>query len=267
MPGIQLSPVLSAKGRMGNPRYSEIPAEDVDIERTERTIDQDTQSGFKNCALISGIGIVAIIFLMLTASYSVNVFMPAITVYQTSQKWGQDRLSLMTAYSMSQRGFNVGMVSFGNTRCSNVMKVIDAGTGYICKPPLREESAMVTVDREQTYQNIIGFGGAFTEAASINFFKLPAEVQRKVVELYWGEDGAGYTLGRVPINSCDFSPESYSFDEIDGDYDLQYFDTELTHDNAFMMPLMRLAREASKDRLKVSPNGTLTGFRGYFSII
>lgn len=37
-------------------------------------------------------------------------------------------------------------------------------------------------------------------------------------------------IGRVPINSCDFSLESYSFDEVDGDFELEHFDTNVTHD-------------------------------------
>jgi len=88
-------------------------------------------------------------------------------------------------------------------------------------------------------QTIIGFGGAFTEAASINFFKLPAAVRTKIISLYFDKEGAGYTLGRVPINSCDFSPESYSFDDVPDDYDLLEFDEELTHDKQFMIPLVR----------------------------
>jgi glucosylceramidase len=35
--------------------------------------------------------------------------------------------------------------------------------------------------------------------------------------------GVGYTFGRVPIASCDFSPSVYSYDDVDGDMQLAHF--------------------------------------------
>eukprot|EP00977_Amphora_coffeiformis_P018523 scaffold6562_cov163-Amphora_coffeaeformis.AAC.10 len=77
---------------------------------------------------------------------------------------------------------------------------------------------------------ILGFGGAFTEAAARNFHTLSADGQELVLELLFGKDGLGYGLGRLHMNSCDFSVESYSFDETDGDFDLKDFDMQVTHD-------------------------------------
>lgn len=85
----------------------------------------------------------------------------------------------------------------------------------------------------ETYQSIVGFGGAFTEAAAINWRLLSPEEQDEVIRLYFGspEDGGhGYSLGRVPMNSCDFSPASYNFDNVTGDQDLAHFDTDVKHD-------------------------------------
>lgn len=74
--------------------------------------------------------------------------------------------------------------------------------------------ATVSVDRRATKQTILGFGGAFTEAAAATFAKLSPAAQEAVLEAYWGESGIGYTMGRVPINSCDFSEASYNFDAV-----------------------------------------------------
>lgn len=39
----------------------------------------------------------------------------------------------------------------------------------------------------------------------------------------------GYTVGRVPMNSCDFSVASYNFDNVTGDVDLlQYASAPLS---------------------------------------
>ena len=32
-----------------------------------------------------------------------------------------------------------------------------------------------------------------------------AENREKILEMYWGENGIGYSVGRVPMDSCDFS--------------------------------------------------------------
>jgi|AntAceMinimDraft_5_1070358.scaffolds.fasta_scaffold86617_1 glucosylceramidase len=88
-------------------------------------------------------------------------------------------------------------------------------------------SSTVTIDRLARRQTLLGFGGAFTEAAAQQFGLLPLAAQQRVLDLYWGPNGIGYTLGRVPINSCDFSLASYNFDATPNDWDLEHFDTEV----------------------------------------
>jgi hypothetical protein len=77
---------------------------------------------------------------------------------------------------------------------------------------------------------IVGFGAAFTEAASLNYQSLSVEGKERLMELFFGKSGLGYSVGRVHINSCDFSVSSYSFDETDGDFELKHFDVNVTHD-------------------------------------
>lgn len=77
---------------------------------------------------------------------------------------------------------------------------------------------------------VVGFGSAFTEASSLNYQSLSEHGKERLMELLFGKTGLGYSLGRVHINSCDFSVKSYSFDETDGDFDLQDFDTDVSHD-------------------------------------
>ena len=67
---------------------------------------------------------------------------------------------------------------------------------------------------------MLGFGGAFTEASAYNFYKLSKKVRQRVIDLYFGKDGIGFTLGRIHINSCDFSLDTYSFDDVNKDFDV-----------------------------------------------
>lgn len=96
---------------------------------------------------------------------------------------------------------------------------------------------------------ILGFGGAFTEASSLNFMSLDEDGRNAVLELLFGKKGLGYSLGRVPINSCDFSVSSYSFDDVLDDFDLESFDTKVTHD--VMSGMIELLLKAD-DTLKSS---------------
>jgi len=95
----------------------------------------------------------------------------------------------------------------------------------------------VLLQRRERHQEILGFGGAFTEAAALNWQSLSPSDQRRVIRLYFAspEDGGlGYTVGRVPIGSCDFGPggvnRTYSFAEEAGDTHLHHFDDSMQHD-------------------------------------
>ncbi|RLN26013.1 hypothetical protein BBJ28_00027042, partial [Nothophytophthora sp. Chile5] len=72
--------------------------------------------------------------------------------------------------------------------------------------------ADLTIDATTTYQTIIGFGGAFTDAAAINIYKMETKIQDLIVDAYYSADGIQYTTGRIPISSTDFSTSIYSYD-------------------------------------------------------
>ena len=83
---------------------------------------------------------------------------------------------------------------------------------------------MLNVDPSQQFQEIFGFGGAFTDAAGINLNRLSDATKNTLMIQYFSKDnGIGYTIGRVPMASCDFSTHEYSYDDIDGDMDLKNF--------------------------------------------
>ena len=107
--------------------------------------------------------------------------------------------------------------------------------------PIKVDFANVlNADREN---GIIGFGGAFTEASALNFQSLDVDGQEAVLDLLFGESGLGYNMGRVHINSCDFCTSSYSFDDVDGDFNLDDFDNGVTHDvNTGMIDMMQRAQ-------------------------
>ena len=79
------------------------------------------------------------------------------------------------------------------------VEFIDDATGI--------EMNLLMVYQDIQYQTINGFGGAFTESAAINYFKMNPDVGAQIREAYFGENGLRYNLGRTHIGSCDFSWE------------------------------------------------------------
>ncbi len=102
-----------------------------------------------------------------------------------------------------------------------------------------------------TYQTVQGFGGAFTEAAATTLARLGKENQEKILRLYFDpEAGIGYNLGRVHINSCDFSLGNYTY-VADGDKTLESFD--IAHDRQAIIPMIRAAMEYTPLTMMASP--------------
>ncbi|CAD6191920.1 unnamed protein product [Caenorhabditis auriculariae] len=86
-----------------------------------------------------------------------------------------------------------------------------------------EANVTITVDARNQMQPIIGFGGAFTDAAGENLVALNDAARKKLLEAYFGRNGLEYNMGRVPIASCDFSVREYSYDDVSEDFGLKNF--------------------------------------------
>ena len=70
---------------------------------------------------------------------------------------------------------------------------------------------------------------SITEATTLNWKSLNPVARDAVIELLYGDTGLGYTLGRVPIGSSDFSVSPYNF-ENNEDLSLESFDTTVSRD-------------------------------------
>lgn len=95
-------------------------------------------------------------------------------------------------------------------------------------------------------QSIEGFGGAFTEAATYTFSRLPQKEQEEILEAYFGESGLHYNMGRCHIHSCDFALGNYTYVK-ENDETLESFD--IAHDRDNMIPMIKRAMEKAQDDL------------------
>jgi glucosylceramidase len=110
--------------------------------------------------------------------------------------------------------------------------------------------ATISVEPRVKYQEIVGFGGAFTDSGGYVLQKMPAAKQEEILRAYFDPDkGLGYTLCRTHINSCDFSTENYAYDEAPGDLDLKQFSIERDRKN--LIPMIKRAQEISHNGFKI----------------
>jgi len=103
----------------------------------------------------------------------------------------------------------------------------------------------IAVDHLMQLQEIIGFGGAFTESSSYNLSRVNQLVRRQAIACYFDpEKGLGYTIGRVSIHGCDFSLSSYLYIK-DHDDSLASFD--ISRDEPTLMLIKDAGSIAKKD--------------------
>lgn len=68
------------------------------------------------------------------------------------------------------------------------------------------------INPKKKFQEYIGFGASFTESSAWNLATIPIEKRKEVLtKLFSPTDGAGFTLTRTHINSCDYSNSHYSY--------------------------------------------------------
>ena len=109
---------------------------------------------------------------------------------------------------------------------------------------------VISINPDKKFQTITGFGGAFTESSAYLLSKLGKENQKKIMEAYFSEKGANYSLTRTHINSCDFSLKQYAYAMVDGDKNLEHFSIEEDKKNN-LIPMILEAKAVSKDGFKI----------------
>ncbi len=115
--------------------------------------------------------------------------------------------------------------------------------------PEAEKVVEITLNPKEKFQKITGFGGSFTESSAYLLNQLSDENRAKVIEAYFGESGARYSLTRTHINSSDFSLGNYSYAPIAGDINLENFSIEEDMDD--IIPMIKDAMEVSEEGFRI----------------
>lgn len=111
----------------------------------------------------------------------------------------------------------------------------------------QELSALaVYLDPATAMQEVLGFGGAFTDASCYLMSRLSAEVRHQFLSDLYGPSGLRLSIGRTCIGTSDYSTKMYSYDDTpEPDPDLTHF--SIDQDRAWIIPALREAQEINPD--------------------
>lgn len=106
-----------------------------------------------------------------------------------------------------------------------------------------EESIAIAVEKK--FQPILGFGAAFTDGSCYLFNQLSHAVRENLFHVLFHPSQMGLNVCRTCIGSSDHSTSVYSFDDGAADPELKRFSIE--HDRAYILPILREARQVNSD--------------------
>ena len=103
-------------------------------------------------------------------------------------------------------------------------------------------TAAITINPDDTLQTINGFGACFNELGWTSLKTLSSQNRSNIFkELFKPGAGANFTICRMPVGANDFSRDWYSYDETDGDFEMQHF--SIANDKQTLIPFIKSAQQ------------------------
>ncbi len=107
--------------------------------------------------------------------------------------------------------------------------------------PQRGSSAdCIVVDPGSSYQEVLGFGASFTDAACYMLNQLAPSSRDALMRELMHPSEMSFNVCRVAIGSSDYAATMYSFDEGEPDPEMQRF--SIDHDREYILPILKSAR-------------------------
>ncbi len=103
----------------------------------------------------------------------------------------------------------------------------------------------IVLQPDRKLQPILGFGAALTDAACYMINQMPKAEREELLHELFDPKQMGFNVCRVCVGSSDYARTLYSFDEGEPDPQLERF--SIDHDRAYILPILRRAREINPD--------------------
>jgi len=95
------------------------------------------------------------------------------------------------------------------------------------------------------FQEILGFGGCFSDAASYVISQLKDPLREQLLHELFHPSEMNLSVNRTCIGAADSAAKLYSYDDGDADPELARFSIE--HDRAYILPILRRVHEINPD--------------------
>ena len=106
----------------------------------------------------------------------------------------------------------------------------------------------IIINKDDVICKWLGLGSAITEASGYNYSKLSDVLKKELINDLYSKDKLNLNIGRLPIGSCDFSLDSYSYA-----YNSDLSDFSIEKDKAYIIPMLRDIYDYKKISLISSP--------------
>jgi len=109
-------------------------------------------------------------------------------------------------------------------------------------PPAADSIQLVVANK---FQDILGFGGCFSDAACYVINQLHAPTRDQLLHEMFHPSEMGLGVNRTCIGAADSAASLYSYDEGEPDPELKRF--SIDHDREYILPLLRRVREINPE--------------------
>jgi len=122
---------------------------------------------------------------------------------------------------------------------------------YAQEPPLRWRNAgaagetTIRLDRDRTFQDVLGFGASLTDAACYMINQLAPAVRDQLVRELFDPAQMGFSAARICLGSSDYATRAYNYDEGEPDPELTRF--SIDHDREYILPILLQCRQVNPE--------------------
>jgi glucosylceramidase len=109
--------------------------------------------------------------------------------------------------------------------------------------PAASDAVILAPDKQ--FQEILGFGAAFTDAACYTLNRLSLSAREELFHAIFHPSEMGFSVCRLCIGASDYSTALYSYDDGDVDAELKRF--SIDHDRAYILPILREVRKVNPE--------------------
>ena len=123
-------------------------------------------------------------------------------------------------------------------------KLADGGTVKFVET-FEKSADTILVNAFKTYQEMVGFGAAFTDSACYMFNQLDEKELTRLFNNLFGPTELGLNLCRLCMGSSDYATHVYSY--CDGAEDPELKNFNIDHDKKYILPMLRRARTVNPE--------------------